>query len=251
MAPAGACSLSSVEPSAGVVQQSWEEFTSDDRRIVLESGKLNYMGLSFSGECRGVPLKLDLAKQIGIRQYQGFSNRGQPIQTVSDIENLNLFVTATHRGGLVDLSMFGEARESQRSIRSSGNVSGYPEEFKRYFVGTSLDKQFSLANSLTLSLRAFLAAGKGTVLVDLPGADRTRLSLGQTVVRGGQLKFGYKAHQRDDSWSLNIVIDSTVETTGSGPVATVYQQSVPISAAFQPKTTLQTKTIGISLERFF
>lgn len=247
----GSCALSSVEPSVGVAREHWSEYSRDDRRIVLETGRLEAFELALSGTCGGLSLKFDLIKQSGVRQYEGFSNRGQAVRTASDIDVLGLVAKATYTTDLASISLFGASRQSDRVIRSKGAVAGYPEEFEQYFAGAAVGKHWNLNTELSLNLSGFVSVGKGSMAVELPGADRLRLTLGQTRARGGQLKVGYTPIKEHRDWKTFLLFDANTEATEAGRVATVYQDAVPISAAYQPRFTLKTRSVRIGIERTF
>jgi hypothetical protein len=241
---AAACQPPVVQAQFGSERSTWQEFASNDKRLVREQGNLPFAEFLASATCPLGTFGLSARSASGSRQYEGVTNFGGALQTHSDIRHTELKLTYGYAitPQLEPFVSIGFARFT-RDIQAAGPVLGYPEEFTLTPIRLGMRwRPDLLGNRLLLSAFAGSAL-QPQVKVTLPGRDTTRLSLGRTRNAGIAAEFElakstYGQWLVQGSWStLRMEQSATGVVTSNG---------FPIGAAQQPRSQLDAASVGIA-----
>lgn len=216
--------------------QQWRETASDGRRLLTEDGRLSGLAATWRWAPPGsATAALRVGVLRGARDYRGFSNQGNEVQTRSDVAHDFIRI----EGGLAPQPLIAgwqgqalaaaEVWQWRRRLRDAGNVSGYPERYRQGLLLLGLQ---AISES---GWRMGIEAGGGPHghnRVQLPGRDPAVLPLGRArawrASLGDALLPGWR-------WAL------TAErlTLDAGDERPITLQGVPLQSARQPHTALR------------
>ncbi|MDR7267597.1 hypothetical protein J2X20_000226 [Pelomonas saccharophila] len=216
--------------------QQWRETGGDGRRLLTEDGRLSGLSASWRWAPPGsatVALRLGVLR--GARDYRGFSNQGNEVQTRSDVGHDFVRV----EGGPAPWPLAGgwhgqalaaaELWQWRRHLRDAGSVSGYPEHYRQGLLLVGL--QAASDSGWQLGIEAG-GGPRGRNRVQLPGRDPAELPLGSVRTWRASLGDAFMPGWR---WAL------TAErlTLGAGEEKPITLQGVPLQSARQPRTELR------------
>lgn len=223
----------------------WKETDAAGRVLVSESGSL-------TGEVYGAAVRCDrwsaaLQWQAfgGDRDYHGQTSLGAPLTTTSGIRQT---VLEGDLGYQIADEIWLNLRQSQqtldRTIRSVGNVSGYPEFYRRTVTAIGPKWERSTAFG-TFSVFGWLAvAGSQTMLLQLPGKDPASMQWGSV----NQWSVGARWHYPlGKGWMMALGVERIETTMDQSQEVPVFANGVPVAVASQPGTRMQELPISLSI----
>lgn len=230
------CTPPSWTLQAGAQHSRWQERAENGRRLLREQGTLAAADAQAAIRCDGLLLQAALGWADGRRAYDGESTLGQPLQTHSDVRQLQGQVAALLPLGGSDTAAWhaGLALEQARSwrrIASAGAVQGYPERFDQTRLSAVLQHRRPLGVGLALQARLDLGGGPpGRMRLDLPTADPARLHLGSSR----HLQAGLTLLGSTPAAGWQIGLQWRHQRTAAGPAATLWRGPLPVGGAAQP-----------------
>lgn len=247
-ASAGAWALdcAAPQPSAvvGVERSRWQEFNSQGRRVVDETGVLHRAGLRLDGDCSALQWAAQWSQARGTRDYDGVSSTNQPLQTHSRLQTTQAQL-ALWSPWNEDLALGARLDWTQvdRAIASVGRVQGYPERFR--YLQAALGARYRLADlgGLQWTVQGWLGGGPGGQLrLSLPGADVARLDLGRS--QWAQLELQLQPAVLPSplpGWNWQLRLQWQQEQMHAGTSQAITRNGLLVGGAVQPQTR-QTRT---------
>ncbi len=186
------CAAVSVGPLVGVERSLWREYGDGGSTLVREEGKLRKIGVEASLLCGHAEWGLRWSRSEGRRDYEGLTNTGTAVDTVTTVRDDALAVVAMRSlDEHFSLGARAEHRNIHRSIESTAFASGYPERFRYWYVAAGGRYWRPLGDRLSVSVDGWIGAGPaGRVRVDLPRADPAELRLGRSRIIELGLRIG-------------------------------------------------------------
>lgn len=232
-----ACRMPELSVDAAAVHSRWREFDAQQRRLLLEQGTLRRSGLGVSSNCLGGETMLAWRRTVGTRDYDGLSNVGAPIQTVSQLRADEWQLS--HRqpiAGPWSLSARLSSYRLHRDLAGVGAVQGYPEQFTYWQAALGARLALPVGASLQLAADAWWGGGPaGRLALRLPTADPTSLSLGTT--RSAELALRLQPrHPAGTGWTWDAGIEQRLTLLAAGPPGALMRNGALVGGAAQPRT---------------
>ena len=236
----------------GLLQFEFEEFDSQDRRLVKESGWLP--GLEGRCEVTGqrATFGIDFRYYSGDVDYDGQTSAGVPIDSTTDADIVDLSLEAAYRLPLglpprVSLYAGGGYRHWDRNIQSVGAISGLDETYRwwRAEAGVKLqlarganawELEAGLTRTLNPQVEIDFGATFDAVTLDLGERWGWRTAAGWSQQVAPQLTAGVDVFYA--SWDL-----------GQSGVETLTSNGVSAGSVFQPRSESRNYGAVLSLQR--
>jgi hypothetical protein len=234
------CAPAAVGPLVGVERSLWREYGDGGSTLVREEGNLGRIGVEASLVCGRARWGLRWSRIEGSRNYEGVTNTGTAVATVSTVRDDAFAVVAMRSlDAHFSLGARAEHRNIHRSIENTAFAAGYPERFRYWSVAAGGRYRRALGERLSLSVDGWIGAGPaGRVLVDLPRADPAELRLGRSrIIELGVQIGSARPHDEVRGWSWSAGLSYRAETLGAGDPQVLFRGPVPVGVASQPRTT--------------
>lgn len=237
--------------SAAVVRESqqWDEFSSNGKRLLRESGQLSGPALIIGTECDRWRLNVGLELLDGSRNYDGQTNLGTPLQTQSRISSskghgeVSFAVTPNWR-----LGARWSGVSTERDIASTPTATGYPEyyEWRLWQAGAAWSTEMDWGG-----WGAGLWWGRtsdSAMRVQLPGRDPAWLELGTIEQSQFDLHWRYRMGGR---WMARVAWAYRQTEVAQGAPGVIRNNGVPVSTAYQPRIALTEMPLSVRIQREF
>ncbi len=236
----------------GLMQFEFEEFDSQDRRLVKETGWLPGLAGHFDITGERAILGIDLGYYSGDVDYAGQTSGGVPIDSTSDADILDISLEAAYRLPLglpprVFIYAGGGYRHWDRNIQSVGVVSGLDETYRWWRGETGVKLQFArganaweleagLTRILNPQVEVDFGATFDAVTLDLGERWGWRTTAGWSQQVAPLLTAGVNVFYA--SWDL-----------GQSGVETLTSNGVAAGSVFQPRSESRNYGAVLSLQR--
>jgi hypothetical protein len=240
---AAACLGPAFGVQAGAEKSTWQEFASNGQLLVREEGTIPFAALEAKLACDRSWLTARARMARGDWDYSGSSSAGGALNTTSGRQNAELMLTYSYAAspGFEPFFSAGIWR-SERDIRSTGSVLGYPEEYRMYPLHVGLKwRPAALEDRLLLAARAGSAL-QPRVSVQLPGRDPLTLDLGRTVSSALSAELEI-VRQALGQFVLAASWERTRIDASSAGVVT--RNGVPVGVASQPRIRLTSAEVSL------
>jgi hypothetical protein len=239
---------------AGPVNSHWQEFQPSGKALLREHGTLLQEGLGWRGSCGGWLMQLEAAKSSGQRHYEGQTNRGLAVQTVSRIAGESMDAQLWH--AVDDNWSLGARwlwRQTRRDLVSTGNALGYLETYVQPSWALGLQRSWRTSDWGSWQGRLWHGQGHhGRVKVTLPNMDPAVLPLGPSRLWGLQMKWSACPKKpMTAGWVCDVSLDYLSEHMARGAEVPVYSQGVLKLGAHQPATHQQSMGLRLGVEYRF
>lgn len=249
-----ACETTSVYGWVGHEASHWQEFQPSGKTLLREKGTMWQRGLGWRSDCGAWQVQLEAAQSSGQRDYQGQSNRGVAVQTISRLNgrsvDAQLWRAVDEHWSLGGRWLW---RQTQRNLVSVGEVLGYEEVYVQPGWALGVQHVWRSAAVGTWHGRFWQGQGhNGRVTVALPAMDPAILPLGASRWWGAQVQWSAcQPKARATGWDCDVSLDYLSERMARGAEVPVYSQGLLKLGAHQPATRQQSLVLRLAaLYRF-
>lgn len=231
------------------IRSDWQEFTTEGRTQVQESGQLDGIEFNVGITCGKWRVENLYSQATGRRRYQGRTATGAAAQSWSDMRQAAGQLAVSYQ--FHPDWQFGVRLLDQttwRNIASISAAAGYPERFSWTLLSLGLRTQKDLASG-RWSFFGWAGQDLRTGMhLQLPGRDPATLALGN--IDHIELGVGWGT-PLNHHWLLEAAATLRRTTLGQGAVALITRSGAPAGVAFQPSTVLREMPLSISLRYQF
>lgn len=247
------CTDWTVGPQKGTLSSQWVELDESDQSLLLERGNLSTIGLSVSTRCKSTNWTFDFQEAHGQRHYRGLSNKGQTLETNSQIRQKNWGIEADVP--IADHWLWGARLQNyriDRELQSTSQANGYPETFRYWVAETGIQLHQPLAEQLTWTTDAWIGhIPVGRLRVDLPNADPTSLHLGQGHTTEWGMGLTYSPAEATTGWHWSIGWHVRTTTISAGASAPLFRGQRLVGTARQPETHQHSRRLALQAQYRF
>jgi len=249
-----ACETAAVYGWAGPLASRWQEFQPSGKSLLREQGTLWQRGVGWRGNCDEWHVQLELAQSSGQRDYQGQSNRGVAVQTISRLSGRSVDAQLW-RAVDEDWSLGGRWhwRQTHRDLVSVGDVLGYEEVHVQPGWAVGVQHVWRSAAGGAWQGRFWQGQGhNGRVKVALPAMDPAVLPLGSSRWWGAQVQWSAcPPKAQATGWACDVSLDYMSERMARGAEVPIYSQGLLKLGAHQPATRQQSLLLRVAAEYRF
>lgn len=235
------------EAGARAVESNWREMSPQGTVLLRESGQLRGPSLAVAAQCGGWTGGVRGFVADGTRDYNGQTQSGVPLTTVSELRHNELTVEIGRE--LWDgVELVGALRnvEVQRNILSTASVNGYPERYRWTVAALGVRARWPVGERDALHVSATWGAGiNQSMSVWLPSRDAATLPLGNIAENAVSLAW---QHALAPNWALKVHWDAQQTRIGQGASAAIFRNGVPVGTAYQPQVEMNQQYWGLVLQ---
>ena len=236
----------------GLLHFEFEEFDSQDRRLVKESGWLPGLEAHFNVTGQRATLSIDLGYYSGDVDYDGQTSAGVPIDSTTDADILDIALEAAYPLPLglpprVSLYAGGGYRNWDRNIQSVGVVSGLDETYRWWRAEAGVKLQLARGASAWQLEAGLTRTVNPQVEVDFGAAfDAVTLDLGE---RWGWRTAAGWSHRVAPQLTAGVDVFYASWDLGQSGVETLTSNGVAAGSVFQPRSESRNYGAVLSLQR--
>ena len=230
------------------MKSQWIEYKENGLEIVYENGNMDLFGLSFGIQCDRLLILLDVSSSQGMRNYQGETNRGRRVESISSLEEKNTGFTFIYPV-FNDWQAKTSFRQQliNRSIADADGARGYNEQYNLSQWSAGIGRKIALYDRFQISGHLMLGTmPRGIVSLKLPGTREIELQTGTGHLREIQVALGYKEQTILGTLNMTLTLSHSQSLVKEGRQAFAYVGSRPVMAVHQP--TFKNKANEINLQ---
>lgn len=225
----------------GFVRSSWKESVFSGSKEVRELGTFPSMDIRLYGSGLGGACDLNVGFAGGDRSYDGWSSRGAPVQTSSDVGMARIGAACWRDvGSLGALGLRTDVQAVSRRIGNAGAVKGYDERFVDVLALMGLRRQWRSDRDDLWKLEVWLGAGPpGRMRLVLPGYEAATLKLGSSRIMEAAIVWTSRplGASQESPWRAQLAASYGWKRTAAGPQTPIQRNGRVAAQAAQPQTT--------------